>query len=141
MFIHDMNLNSMINFQPHDEDMAMLPLDVVVWSRMTIISVDAELNYAAIKHFFTNDEFVLLFKDIGKTQFYDFDGTSTKQNCFVTICELYGIQKASYSIDVIKELLEAYDHSCDIIIDIFTHDNAKHRISNLDGIVKAELMG
>lgn len=131
----------MISFEPSDEDMAMLPLDVVVWSRLSIISISKETNYSAIKYLFENELFKGLFKDIEKTAFYDFDGTKTKQNCFVSICELMGTKNASSTIDDIKEVLEAYDHTCDIIIDIYTHDNKKYRISNLDGIIQAELMG
>ena len=141
MFVSNMPLKAMINFAPNDEDMVLLDLDVVVWARISIVSIEKAVNYAAVKYFFTNEDFTALFKNIQHTTFYDFDGTNTKQNCFVTIAELYGLEKDTITIDTLKELLEAYDHSADVIIDIFTHDNKKHRLSNLDGIVKAELMG
>ena len=141
MFVNNMPLKAMINFAPNDEDMAMLPLDVVVWIRMSFIGIEKAVNYNAIRYFFTNEDFKALFKDIDKTVFYDFDATKTKQNCFVTICELYGLNKDTVTLDTVKEIMEEYDHSADIIFDVFTHDNKKYRLSNLDGIVKNELMG
>lgn len=141
MLVDNMNLNQIISFEPSDEDMAMLPLDVVLWIKLSIISIEDKINYEAIKYLFSKEEFAKLFKNLEQTRFYDFDGTRTKQNCFVTIGELYGLLKDSDTIDIIKETLEEYDHSADIIIDIYTHDNKKYRLSNLDGIVKCELMG
>lgn len=141
MFVENMNLRQMIDFKPSDEDMAMLPLDVVTWLKLSIISLEASINYEAIRYLFNNEDVKGLFKNPEKTSFYDFDGTKTIQNCFVTIAELYGLQKDSSAIDILKEALEEYDHSADVIIDIYTHDNKAYRLSNLDGIVKCELMG
>ena len=51
------------------------------------------------------------------------------------------IWTAKENMKFAEEIMEEYDHSADIIFDVFTHDNKKYRLSNLDGIVKNELMG
>ena len=132
-----MTLRQMIDFKPSDLDMAMLPLEVTVYLKVHVISLYKEDNYAFLRYFFTRDigEYFYRFQN---TVFYDFDGTDTKQERFVTVFELYSVPKFSEIADLLKEVLEGYDHTADVIFDFFTHDNRMYRLSNLDGIVKLE---
>ena len=138
MLVENMSLKRMIEFKPSDEDMAMLPLDVVLYIKVSIVSLNMEDNYNFIKFFFSNEDIYDYLKDINKTIIYDFDGTSTKQERFVSIFELYGLKNYNLTSDYLKEIMELYSHETDVLIDIYTHDNKEYRLSNLDGIVKLE---
>lgn len=140
MLLDNMNLNQMIRFEPTDEEMAMLDLDVVVYCKVTLVSNDKQSNYDFVKFLFLNEETKVFFKDYRKTLFYDFDGTHTDQAKFVTIFELFSLYNYNNVSEFLKETLESYNHEADVIIDLFTHDDKKYRLSNLDGIVKLEEM-
>lgn len=128
----------MLDFKPSDEDMVLLPLDVVVYIKASIISENKETNYDFIRFFFQNEEVINLFKDPYKTVFYDFDGTSTDHKKFVTILELYSLVNATQCEELLVETFQKYSHEADLIFDLYTHDNKIYRLSNLDGIVKYE---
>lgn len=130
-----MTLKQMLEFKPSENDMAMLPLDVVLYIKISIISLFKEDNYEFIRFFFNDPDLKEYLKDIDKTIIYDFN---TKQERIVSIFELYGTKNYGLSSIYIKELLENYNHNADVIIDIYTHDDKEYRLSNLDGIVKLE---
>lgn len=138
MLTNNMTLTQMIKFMPNDEDMAMLDLDVVLYLRVSLIALDKKDNYDFVRYFFNDAENSSYFKDASKTVFYDFDGTKTNQEKFVTIFELYGKSIYHETAIYIEELLKNYSHEADVIIDIFTHDDHMYRLSNLEGIVKVE---
>ena len=138
MLTNNMTLTQMVKFMPSDGDMAMLDLDVVVYLRVSLISLTKKDNYDFIRYFFSDEEIKNYFKDTNKTIFYDFDGLKTNQEKFITIFELYGLCIAQETSLYIEELLKNYTHEADVIIDIFTHDDHRYRISNLEGIVKVE---
>lgn len=133
-----MTLRNMIDFQPSITDMAMLPLDVTVYLRITLISLHKEDNHGFVKHLFTAEDIKDYLKDIEKTIIYDFDGKQTRQARVVTVFECYAYKNYFQTSEYLKEVLEQYDHVCDVLIDFFTHDDKKYRLSNLDGIVKLE---
>lgn len=135
-----MTLKQMIDFKPNDEDMAMLPLDVVTWLRISIVSLYKEDNYTFIYHLFEDELVKDYLKDINKTVIYDFDGHNTRQERFVSVFENYGLVNSDRMIAYLKERMEDYGHEADVLIDIYTHDNHSYRLSNLDGIVKSEEM-
>ncbi len=141
MLTDNMNLRQMIDFQPNEEDMAMLDLDVVVYGKASIVSFTKKDNYDFIRFLFTEQDFNIYFKEYEKTVFYDFDGTRTHQEKFVTVFELYSLYNFPNTSDYLKEMLEAYSHEADVIIDLYTHDDEAYRLSNLEGIVKLEKMG
>ena len=97
-----------------------------------------EDNYDFIKLLFSNEETQFFFKDYKKTLFYDFDGTHTDQEKFVTIFELLSLFNYNNVSEFLQEILESYTHEADVIIDFYTHNDKKYRLSNLDGIVKLE---
>ena len=130
-----MTLKQMLEFKPSENDMAMLPLDIVLYIKISIVSLFKEDNYEFIRFFFNDPDLKEYLKDIDKTIIYDFN---TKQERIVSIFELYGTKNYSLSSIYIKELLENYNHNADVIIDIYTHDDKEYRLSNLDGIVKLE---
>ena len=130
-----MNLKQMLEFKPSENDMAMLPLDIVLYIKISIVSLFKEDNYEFIRFFFNDPDLKEYLKDIDKTIIYDFN---TKQERIVSIFELYGTKNYGLSSIYIKELLENYNHNADVIIDIYTHDDKEYRLSNLDGIVKLE---
>ena len=132
-----MTLRQMVDFRPSDLDMAMLPLEVTVYIRVSVISLYKEDNYAFLRYFFAQD-IADEFYHLGNTVIYDFDGTDTKQERFVSVLELYSIPNLAQISDHLKEILEGYDHTADVVIDFFTHDDKEYRLSNLDGIVKLE---
>ena len=138
MLVETMSLRKMIDFKPSDEDMAMLPLDVVLYIKISIVSLSKQDNYNFIKYLFNDSEITDYLKDIEKTIIYDFDGSQTKQGRFVTIFELFGSKNYNLTSDYLKELLSYYSHEADVVIDIYTHDSKQYRLSNLDGVVKLE---
>lgn len=144
MLTNNMNLMQMLEFKPNDEDMAVLPLDVVVYVKLTMISVDKRINYNFMK-FLLNDEdddsnergqeVRGLFKDIEKSVLYDFEFEKDGDNRAITITELYSRQNFTDTEAIIHEILEVYTHDADVIFDFYTHDNHEYRLSNLDGNV------
>lgn len=135
-----MTLKNMINFKPTDEEMAMLDLDVVVYCKVSVVSLNKEDNYDFIRFLFSDEDIIYHFKDVNKTMFYDFDGTNTNQEKFVTIFELYSLFNYDNISEYLKDILVNYDHDADVLIDFYTHDSKSYRLSNLDGIVKLEEM-
>ena len=133
-----MSLIEMINYMPSDMEMVSLPLDVVVYIKVSIVSLYKEDNYEFIRYLFSREDIKEYIKDSEDVSFYDFDGTNTKQERFVTIFELNSLYNYLNVSEYLKEVLEGYDHIADVIIDFFTHDDKQYRLSNLDGIVKLE---
>ena len=140
MLTHNMPLRKMLDFKPTDEDMAMLDLDVVVYIKVSVVSLSKDDNYDFIKYLFSDDEISFYFKDYLKTVFYDFDGTITYQEKFITIFELYSLYKYENVSEYLKDILSLYNHEADVLIDFYTHDSKAYRLSNLDGVVKLEEM-
>lgn len=138
MLRNTMSLRKMIDFKPSQEDMAMLPLDVVVYIKVSIVSESKELNYNFIRFLFNDPDIVNYLVNVDKTIIFDFDGTETKQERFVTIFELFANHNYAQTSEFFKELLEFYSHEADVLIDLYTHDDKEYRLSNLDGIVKLE---
>lgn len=135
-----MSLRKMIEFRPDDADMAMLPLDVVVYIKASIVSSDKNTNYDFIRYLFKDENMSYYFKDLNKTIFYDFDGRNSGQEKVVTIFELYSLFNYENTSNYLQELLMYYNHEADVLIDLYTHDSKEYRLSNLDGIVKLEQM-
>ena len=140
MLSENMPLRKMLDFSPSDMDMAMLPLDVTVYVKASVVSLNKEDNYGFIRYLFTNQEMNEYFKDIRDTVFYDFDGTHTDKERFVTVFELFSLFNYANVSGYLKEVLEFYSHEVDVLIDFYTHDSKAYRLSNLDGIVKLEEM-
>ena len=140
MLTYNMTLRQMVNFEPKDIDMAMLPLDVTVYLKVSLISLSKEDNYNFLKYLFSDENISQYFKDYLKTVFYDFDGTETSQEKFITVLELYSMMNYASTSEYLKELLQFYTHEADVIIDLYTHDSRSYRLSNLDGVVKLEQM-
>ncbi len=140
MLVENMALREMLDFQPSDMDMAMLPLDIIVYVKVTLVGLEKNDNYGFIRYLFTSEEMPGFFKDFRDTVFYDFDGRRTDREKFITIFELYSLYNYINVSDYLKELLESYTHEADVLIDFYTHDDHSYRLSNLDGIVKLEEM-
>lgn len=130
----------MVEFKPNDVDMAMLPLDVVVYVKVSVVSLQKNDNYDFIRYLFSDESMSNYFKDIKDTIFYDFDGRNTNQEKFITIFELYSLYNYDNTSSYLLELLQFYTHEADVLIDLYTHDSKEYRLSNLDGIVKLEQM-
>ena len=56
MLTKEMNLKYMLDFKPNDEDMAMLDLDVVTYLKVSLVSIDKEINYNFIRFFFDKEK-------------------------------------------------------------------------------------
>ena len=130
----------MVEFKPSDVDMAMLALDVVVYIKVSIVSLDKSDNYGFIRFLFSDENMPVYFKDLNDTLFYDFDGRDIGQEKVVTIFELYSLYNYENTSDYLRDLLQSYTHEADVLIDFYTHDSKEYRLSNLDGIVKLEQM-
>jgi len=130
----------MVEFKPSDVDMAMLALDVVVYIKVSIVSLDKNDNYGFIRFLFSDENMPVYFKDLNDTLFYDFDGRDIEQEKVVTIFELYSLYNYENTSDYLRDLLQSYTHEADVLIDFYTHDSKEYRLSNLDGIVKLEQM-
>ena len=140
MLTKDLTLSKMVAFKPTDEDMLSLPLDVIVYCKVSVVSLNKNDNYDFIKYLFSDEELHIFFKDANKTIFYDFDGTQTNQEKYINIFELYSLYNYENVSYYLQELLQNYTHEADVIIDLYTHDSRSYRLSNLDGIVKLEEM-
>lgn len=138
MLRNTMSLRKMIDFKPSSYDMAMLPLDVILYLKVSIVSFSKEDNYEFIRFLFNDHDIVDYLINAKKTIIYDFDGRETSKEKFVTIFELFASQNFVQTSDYLKEILEYYSHKADVLIDIYTHDDKEYRLSNLDGIVKLE---
>lgn len=138
MLAEKMSLIDMINFKPSDMDMATLPLDIVVYIKVSIVSLYKEDNYDFVRYLFEKEDINEYIKETNDISFYDFDGTKTNQERFVTIFEMYSLYNYHNVSEYLKEVLEGYNHVADVIIDFYTHDDKEYRLSNLDGIVKLE---
>lgn len=138
MLNKQMPLIEMVKFKPSEMDMATLPLDIVVYIKVSIVSLYKEDNYEFIRYLFGKEDIDEYIKDKDDIYFYDFDGTGTNQERFVTVFEIYSKYNYQVISDYLKEMLEGYDHIADVIIDLYTHDDKEYRLSNLDGIVKLE---
>ena len=66
-----MSLTQMVKFMPSDEEMAMMDLDVVLYLRISLISLSKEDNYGFIRYFFSDAEVKNYFKDYEKTVFFN----------------------------------------------------------------------
>ncbi|MBQ5443569.1 MAG: hypothetical protein IJK53_07710 [Erysipelotrichaceae bacterium] len=140
MLTDNMSLRDMLDFSPSELDMAMLPLDIVVYVKVTVVSENQSDNYGFIRYLFSSEELGDYFKDLSDTLFYDFDGHRRDQDRFITIFELHSLYNYSNTSEYLKELLQFYSHEADVLIDLYTHDDHSYRLSNLDGIVKLEEM-
>ena len=133
-----MPLREMVDFKPSQEDMAILSLDIIVYLKISLVSLDKKDNYDFIRYLFSYEDFKGYFKELNDTIFYDFDGRNTDQMKFVTIFEMYSLFNFAIISEYLKEILEGYSHEADVLIDLYTHDDHEYRLSNLDGIVKLE---
>ena len=130
-----MTLKQMSEFKPSEEDMAMLPLDVVLYIKVVAVSSTKEDNYDIIRYFFNSPDLKNYLKDFNKTAVYDFN---LSEDRFVTIFELYGNKNYMETSEYFKELLETYEGNGEVLFNFFTHDDKEYLLSNLDGIVKLE---
>lgn len=140
MLKKDMSLVEMANYKPSEMDMLELPMEAVVYIKVSIVSLYKEDNYDFIRYLFETEDIQTEFLDLGSTTIYDFDGTNTNQSRFVTIFELLSLYSYANVSEYLKDILEEYNHVADVLIDFYTHDNKAYRLSNLDGIVKLEQM-
>lgn len=138
MLNNKMTLKEMIDYIPSDSDMMELPLDDIVYIRSSIISFSKEDNYNFIKHLFSDDEIDRYVNNKNSIIFYDFDATKTDKEKFITIFEFTSAVVYNELSIYLEELLNKYTHEADVLIDMFTHDLKKYRLSNLEGIVKLE---
>ena len=140
MLLENMSLKNMLDYKPSDLDMAMLPLDVIVYVKVTLVSKSRQEHYGFIRYLFSSPELNDYFKATRDPLFYDFDGFNSGQTRFITIFEMYSLYNYSNVSEYLREVLEFYSHEADVLIDLYTHDNHSYRLSNLDGIVKLEEM-
>lgn len=135
MLTNNMTLTQMANFKPNDEDMAMLPLDVVLYIKVTVISICKEGNYEFIRFFFNDPDLKDYLKDINKTVVYDFE---TNNDRTISIFEIFAGKNYTETVDYLKDLLELFEGQAEALFSIYTHDDKEYLLSNLDGIVKLE---
>lgn len=138
MITSKMTLREMIDFIPSEEDMLSLPIEDVVYIKISIISLNKDDNYSFIRFLFSDEEANNFFNNISSTIFYDFDGTNKNQEKYITIFDLTSKCIFQETSMYLEELLNRYTHEANVIIDLFTHDNKKWRLSNLEEIVKLE---
>ena len=138
MLLNNMTLNQMIKFEPNDIDMAMLPLNATVYMKVSIVSAIKEDNYAFIRFLFSDPETNDYINDLDSIAIYDFDGTSTNQEKFITIFEMTSNTRFEETSLFLQEKLKEYNHDAFVVIDLFTHDSKKYRLSDFDGVIKLE---
>lgn len=138
MLTNKMTLTEMAKFEPSEADMAALPLEDVVYIKVSLISMSKVDNYDFIRFFFSDEEINDYLNNVSDTIIFDFDGKNTDQEKFITIFDLTSRIRYEELSVYLEELLNKYTHEADVIIDLYTHDSKKYRLSNLEGIVKLE---
>lgn len=138
MLTNKMTLTEMAKFEPSEADMAALPLEDVVYIKVSLISMSKVDNYDFIRFFFSDEEINDYLNNVSDTIIFDFDGKNTDQEKFITIFDLTSRIRYEELSAYLEELLNKYTHEADVIIDLYTHDSKKYRLSNLEGIVKLE---
>lgn len=138
MLLDNMTLNQMIHFEPNDEDMVMLPLNATVYIKATVVSLVKEDNYNFIRYLFSDTETNDYINDLDKISFYDFDASNTNQDKFITIFEMTSKPRFEEVSLYLEEKLKEYNHDALIVIDLYTHDSKKYRLSDFDGVIKLE---
>ena len=136
-----MSLKQMLDFKPSDEDMAMLDLDVVIYIKVSMVSILKEINYNFIRYLFAHeqkDDFISTMKNINSTIFYDFEYQNGDDKRAITIFELYSNKTYTETEMLIKEMLADYTHDAEVIFDFYTHDNHEYRLTNIDGVVSTD---
>ena len=73
MLVNNMTLKQMSEFKPSEEDMAMLPLDVVLYIKVVAVSATKEDNYDIIRYFFNSPDLKNYLKDFNKTAVFCVD--------------------------------------------------------------------
>ena len=138
MLTQNMNLREMLEFKPTDDDMAGLDLDICTYLKVSMISIDKQINYGFIRFLFEEDgdEIHRTFKDIDNTVFYDYEYKNGDDIRAITITELYSKDPYAATEILLATLMEKYSHDAEVVIDLYTHDGKEYRLSNLDGIVK-----
>ena len=56
MLLENMSLKNMLDYKPSDLDMAMLPLDVIVYVKVTLVSKSRQENCGFIRYLFSSPE-------------------------------------------------------------------------------------
>ena len=56
MLTKDMSLIEMIKYKPSEMDMATLPLDIVVYIKVSVVSLYKEDNYEFIRYLFGKED-------------------------------------------------------------------------------------
>lgn len=138
MLLNNMTLDQMIKFEPNDIDMAMLPLNATVYIKVCVVSAIKEDNYDFIRYLFSDIETNDYINDLNKINFYDFDATNTDKEKFITIFEMTSKAIFDEVSLFLKEKLMTYNHNAFIIMDLYTHDSKKYRLSDFDGVIKLD---
>lgn len=138
MLLNNMTLDQMIKFEPNDIDMAMLPLNATVYIKVCVVSATKEDNYDFIRYLFSDIETNDYINDLNKINFYDFDATNTDKEKFITIFEMTSKAIFDEVSLFLKEKLMTYNHNAFIIMDLYTHDSKKYRLSDFDGVIKLD---
>lgn len=138
MLLNNMTLDQMIKFEPNDIDMAMLPLNATVYIKVCVVSAIKEDNYDFIRYLFSDIETNDYINDLNKINFYDFDATNTDREKFITIFEMTSKAIFDEVSLFLKEKLMTYNHNAFIIMDLYTHDSKKYRLSDFDGVIKLD---
>ena len=138
MLLNNMTLDQMIRFEPNDIDMAMLPLNATVYIKTCVVSAIKEDNYDFIRYLFSDIETNDYMNDLNKINFYDFDATNTDKEKFITIFEMTSKAIFDEVSLFLKEKLMTYNHNAFIIMDLYTHDSKKYRLSDFDGVIKLD---
>ena len=133
MLEKNMTLSQMLEFIPKDIDKLSLPLQAIVYLKITVMSSDEATNLDLIKHLFTNEESESYFYDLTNSNIYDF--VVPNNGGFVNIVEAYGTTPYGEMSMYIKELLDNYDGDGECVIDIFTHDSNHYRYTLIDKMV------
>lgn len=136
MLEKNMTLAQMLEWNPGDLDMLSLPLEAIVYLKITILSNNQETNMDLITHLFTNEESKDYFYDLTNSNIYDF--IVPNDGGFINIVEAYGTCRYGEMSIFVKELLESYDGDAECIIDLYTHDNNHYRYSLLDHSIGVE---
>lgn len=136
MLEKNMTLAQMLEFNPSDTDMLSLPLEAIVYLKITILSDDQDTNMGLIKHLFTNEEANNYFYDLTNSNIFDF--SVPNNGGFINIVEALGTAVYGEMSIFIKELLESYMGESECVIDLYTHDNNHYRYSLLDHVFGSE---
>ena len=135
MLNEKMTFKEMLIFEPSDEQMASLDLDVVVYIKALFLSKNQESNSNMIKQLTNTSDSSYYFKNIETSPYFTFE---SKDNNSLTILELMAKVPYNEISEFTKDTLSNNSNETTFEIHFYTHDSHHYILHNLEGYINLE---